>query len=232
MKKIIILIAILLLSLTAVNVWVSQNTPPQSEQVLPVQADEDRLPPPDIGGGFTLTDHDGKTVKDTDYRGRVMLVFFGFTHCPDICPLTSRTLSEVMTGLADQAGQVAPLFITVDPARDTPQVLKTYFANVDKRITGLTGTPEQVKAVAEVYKAYYSKAEPEEELPAEDDAEAHHPDGHGAHGSDHHGGDYNVNHSGYVYLMGKDGVYVKHFPYDVPAADVIAAVRQYLQQHP
>ncbi len=235
MKKIALIAAILLLAVTAVNIWVSDNTASQSEQVLPVTAD--REPPPAIGGAFTLTDQDGKTVKDSDYRGKVMLVFFGFTHCPDICPVTTRTLADTLAALGDKAAQVAPIFITVDPDRDTPAVLKTYFANIDPRITGLTGTPEQLKDVADAYKAYFSKADEEEAAPQEDEDEeaqekgAHH-DHHGHHAAAPAAGDYNVNHSGYVYLMGKDGVYVKHFPYDAPSADIVAAVSQYLQSNP
>lgn len=163
-----------------------------------------------IGGAFTLTDQNGKEVKDTDFRGRLMLVFFGFTHCPDICPVTSKNFSEMMSKLEGKGDQVVPIFISVDPERDTPAVLKDYFSNFDSRIVALTGTAEQTKEAASAYKVYYSKKEPE-----------------GEHA--HHGGGYMVDHSGYVYLMDRNGKYVKHFQYDASPEMLIEALKPYLK---
>ena len=106
-----------------------------------------------VGGDFTLTNQAGQPVRQADFHGRVMLVFFGFTHCPDICPVTVATLSKAMEQLGAQADQVAPVFITVDPERDTPQVMKDFLSNFDKHmIPAVTGTPDQTKQVTEAYK--------------------------------------------------------------------------------
>lgn len=161
-----------------------------------------------IGGAFELTDQHGKTVKDGDFRGRVMLVFFGFTHCPDICPVSVSTLSKVMGALGDKADKVAPVFITVDPTRDTPKAMKDYLAPFDKHMVGLTGTPKQIKKAADAYKVYFAESEA---------------------GKHKAGDDYMVNHSGIIYLMGKDGAYVQHFSYDVGEKDVVAAINAYLK---
>ena len=152
-----------------------------------------------IGGDFTLTNQDGIIVHDKDFRGRVMLVFFGFTHCPDMCPTTAATFAKTLELLGDKASLVAPIFISVDPQRDTPAVLKEYLTNIDTRIIGLTGTQEQTKQVASVYKAYFAK-------------------------SKNAAGDENVDHSGFIYIMDKNGVYVQHFPYDTSVKDITDAV--------
>ena len=171
-----------------------------------------------IGGDFTLTDHTGKEVHDSDYRGRVMLVFFGFTHCPDICPVTTAVLSKTLDQLGADADKVAPLFITVDPKRDTADVLKTYLANFNSHLIGLTGSPEQIKAVVDAYKAYAA-------VVANDEDEHEASEGYGH----HHDDDYMVDHSGYVYLMGKDGVYIRHFPYNVSEKELTEALKPYLK---
>lgn len=165
-----------------------------------------------IGGDFTLTNQDGALVTNRDFQGRVMLVFFGFTHCPDICPVTSATFARLLEILGDKTSQVAPIFISVDPARDTPEVLKNYFANIDPRIIGLTGTPEQTAQAAQAYKAYFSTAT----APAHDE---HDSQGHG-----HDTTDYMVDHSGFIYVMDKNGAYAKHFPFDASAETIAAAV--------
>ncbi len=157
-----------------------------------------------IGGDFTLVNQDNVQVSDKDFRGKVMMVFFGFTRCPDICPTTSLTFAKVLEALGDKAGQVAPVFISVDPEHDTPAVLKEYFKNIDSRIIGLTGTPEQTKQAAAAYKAYFAKAK-------------------------NASGDDTVDHSGFVYLMDKNGVYVQHFPYDVNAQEITDAVLNLLK---
>ncbi len=141
-----------------------------------------------IGGPFTLTDQNGKKVTDQDFRGRSMLVFFGFTHCPDICPAGLQLISAALAKLGPKAANVTPIFISVDPQRDTPETLATYVKNFDDRIVGLTGTPEEVAAVARAYRVFYEKT-PNETNPAE----------------------YGMNHTSIIYLMGPDGTYVAHF---------------------
>lgn len=158
-----------------------------------------------IGGPFTLTNQYGKPVHNTDFRGKVMLVFFGFTHCPDICPVSVATLSKTMELLGARSPNVVPVFITVDPKRDTPGAMKEYLANFDKRIVGLTGADAQIKEAADAYKVYFS------------------PTAHKK------GEDYMVSHSGIIYMMGKHGEYVQHFPYDAKPEEIVQAVQGYLK---
>lgn len=162
-----------------------------------------------IGGAFTLTDANGKKVSDAQFRGKYMLVFFGFTRCPDICPVTMASITGAMEMLGGKAADVAPVFITVDPKYDTPAQMKKYLSHFDKRIVGLTGTEEQIKSAAAAYKAYYAEKEPEHSA-------------HGAHGDREGGGqEGGVDHSSFLYLMDKNGAYITHFPYDV-APDTLA----------
>ena len=116
-----------------------------------------------IGGPFTLTDQDGKTVRDTDFAGKYRLVYFGYSYCPDICPVD---LQKLMRGLSlfekaapDRGAKVQPLFVTIDPARDTPAALGPFVARYHPRLLGLTGTPEQIAAVAKEYVVVYNKVE-------------------------------------------------------------------------
>jgi len=116
-----------------------------------------------IGGPFTLTDQNGKTVRDTDFAGKYRLVYFGYSFCPDICPVD---LQKLMRGLAQfektdpaRGAKIAPLFITVDPGRDTPEALKPFVARYHPRLLGLTGTPEQIAAVAKAYVVTYHKVD-------------------------------------------------------------------------
>lgn len=111
----------------------------------------------DFGKNFTLTDHTGKTRSLSDYQGKVVLIFFGFTQCPDVCPTTLAELSEVMKKLGSGADRVQVLFITVDPERDTQTVLGQYVPAFDPRFVGLTGSVEQITAVAKDFKAFYQK---------------------------------------------------------------------------
>jgi protein SCO1/2 len=141
-----------------------------------------------IGGPFTLSDGGGKQVTDQDYRGRYTLVFFGFTGCPDICPAGLQLIAASLSKLGAKAQNVTPIFISVDPERDTPQKVSDYVKNFDPRIVGLTGTAEEIAAVAKAYKVFYEKA-PNEHEPAA----------------------YGMNHTSIIYLMGPDGSYVAHF---------------------
>jgi protein SCO1/2 len=135
-----------------------------------------------IGGPFTLVDHTGREVTELTFRGKYLLIFFGFANCPDVCPLALDRFAQVLEHLGPDAANVQPLLISVDPERDTPAVLKGYVTAVDPRILGLTGTLEQVKAAASAYKVYFAKDPPDER------------------------GGYAVSHSSYEYLMGPDGV--------------------------
>jgi protein SCO1/2 len=112
-----------------------------------------------IESEFSLIDHTGKPMTDEDFEGKWQLVFFGFTYCPDVCPTTLNDVSIVLEELGAEADQLQPLFITVDPERDTPEVMAEYVANFDPRIVGLTGSPEQIEQATQAFRAYYAKVE-------------------------------------------------------------------------
>lgn len=158
-----------------------------------------------IGGPFTLTDQDGRRVSDQDFRGKYLLVFFGYTYCPDVCPSTLQVMSAALDRLGPQAGQVTPVFITLDPERDTPPVLKSYVANFHPSLIGLTGRPQNIAQAARAYRVYYDKAKGQETKP-----------------------DYLLDHSTFVYLMGPDGAYVKHFDYGIDADSLAAGIAEAL----
>ena len=110
-----------------------------------------------IGGPFRLTSHEGKVFTDEDLKGKPFAVFFGFTHCPEVCPTTLYDLTQDLEALGKDADRMRVAFITVDPAQDTPELMKTYLGSFDPRIVGLTGTEEEIAAVAKAYKVYYRK---------------------------------------------------------------------------
>ena len=148
-----------------------------------------------VGGPFQLTDQSGKAVTDADMKGKPFLVFFGFTHCPDICPTTLFDMSQLMKELGPDADRTGALFITVDPDRDTPKVMKDYLSNFDAHVRGLTGDPTAINAAIRAYRVYAKK------VPLEN-------------------GDYTMDHTALVYLMDKNGHFVA--PFDVsrtPAAE-------------
>ena len=153
-------------------------------------------PKPAIGGPFSLVDQTGKPVTNGDFRGRYMLVYFGYTYCPDVCPTTLSTISDALDLLGDKAGKVAALFITVDPAHDTPDQLAEYLKHFSPAIVGLTGTSGQVEAAAEAYGVEAAAMAPE---------------------NDDHKDDYSVGHTATLYLMGPDGAYIRSFKYGVAA---------------
>jgi protein SCO1/2 len=160
-----------------------------------------------IGGPFHLMDEKGHEVTDADYRGHWMLVFFGYTNCPDECPLTLQKMATALGNLGPLAERVAVLFITVDPARDTPARLASYLANFDTRIVGLTGNDEQIAATAKAYRVYYSPAEHEKS-----------------------GADI-VGHSTFIYLMNPAGEFDALLSSDVDA-DKLAAILRSKLAHP
>ena len=134
-----------------------------------------------VGGPFSLTDDQGRAVTDQTYRGRWMLVYFGYTFCPDVCPTELQTIASALDTLGPDANAVVPLFVTVDPERDTPAALANYVKLFDNRIVGLSGTPEQIAAVARAYRVYYAKVTPKDST------------------------SYLMDHSSFVYLVGPDG---------------------------
>ncbi len=111
----------------------------------------------DIGGPFRLIDHTGKRVTEADFKGRYMLLFFGYTHCPDVCPAELQTMGRAMDRLAAKGDKIVPVFISVDPERDSPAILKGYVAAFHPSMVGLTGSAAEIKAAAKAYKVYYRK---------------------------------------------------------------------------
>ena len=151
-----------------------------------------------IGGPFRLQGGDGKAVTDADFRGRWMLVYFGYTHCPDACPTALQDMANALDSLTPaEKAKVAAVFITVDPERDTPAVVQDYVRAFDAPITGLSGTPEQVAVAAKAYRVYYAK----------------HPRADG---------DYEMDHSSIIYVMDPRGEFVANFTHET-APDAIAA---------
>ena len=154
-----------------------------------------------IGGPFSLVDTDGKRVTDKDFRGKLMLVFFGYMHCPDVCPTELQNMAEVLDKLGPDADQVAPIFISVDPNRDTPEALSSYVKNFSPRIIGLTGSADEVASAAKAYRVYFRRAEGSEE-------------------------NYTVDHSVFVYLMDRKGEYLSHFAFNAPTDSVASAIKK------
>jgi protein SCO1/2 len=152
---------------------------------------------PSVGGPFTLVGDTGKTVTNRDFRGKYMLVYFGYTYCPDVCPTTLNAVAQAMDKLGPKAKDVQPIFITVDPERDTPAVMKQYVSAFSPALIGLTGTPEQIAAVAREYRVYYAK----------------HVTGPGPN-------DYSMDHSSIIYLMGPDGKFIAPIVADQSGANM------------
>lgn len=149
---------------------------------------------------FELVDQDGRAMRDEDLRGKLQLVFFGFTTCPDVCPTTLAKITAALEDLGADADALRPLLITVDPERDTPAVLKEYLTAFNPRILGLTGTPAQIAAALKGYRVYVSKRELA-------------------------GGDYTMDHSTFIYLMDQDGDYFGHFSASGSEDELVAGIR-------
>lgn len=158
----------------------------------------------EFGKPFTLTGQDGKPHGLADYRGKAVVLFFGYTHCPDVCPTTMLEYQQVMKKLGPDADRVQVLFITVDPERDTPQVLAGYVPFFDKRFMGLTGAPPLVQAVANQYKVVAQKQTTA-------------------------AGGYSVDHSAGSYLFDREGQLRVYVPYGTPAADIVHDLQQLLR---
>jgi cytochrome oxidase Cu insertion factor (SCO1/SenC/PrrC family) len=141
-----------------------------------------------IGGPFALIDHTGKPRTAAEFRGKLLVIYFGYTYCPDICPGDLLAISQALDRLGAAAQEVQPIFITVDPERDTAQHLSDYLSAFHKSLIGLTGTSDAIRKVATAYKAYYAKVE----------------------SADHK--DYVVDHTAFIYLVGKEGQYLGFLP--------------------
>ncbi len=162
-----------------------------------------------VGGPFTLTDQDGRRVSEKDFLGKYMLVFFGYTYCPDICPTELQVMTAALDELGAAAEKIQPVFVSVDPERDTPAVLKSYVENFGPRLIGLTGSPEEIAAVAKAYRVYYAKSGNQTS-----------PDA------------YLMDHSSIIYLMAPDGSFRKHFTYTTDAAKLAGELKNVVTASP
>jgi cytochrome oxidase Cu insertion factor (SCO1/SenC/PrrC family) len=157
-----------------------------------------------IGGPFALTDHTGKPRTDADFRGKLLLIYFGFTMCSDVCPIDLQAMATAIDRFGDAGNSIQPLFITVDPDIDTPEQLARYVGLFHPRLIGLTGDPRQIKRTALAYKVYYAKSEPARKA------------------------GYTVDHSGFVFLVDPDGNYLGYFPPGTPADRMVAVLRAHV----
>ena len=157
-----------------------------------------------IGGAFTLTDQNGRTVTDQDFRGKLMLVYFGYTFCPDACPTALLQMGQALDRLGPDAEQVQPVFITIDPARDTVEQLKIYASNFHPRLVALTGAASQIAQAAKAYRVYYARA------------------------ADAGTTDYLMDHTSIIYLMGRDGRYLTHFTHQSTPDQIATTIRKHL----
>lgn len=155
-----------------------------------------------VGGPFELVDQDGETRRDSDFRGDYMLVFFGYNYCPDICPTALYNVTLALDEMGAEAADVQPIYITIDPERDRVAEMKRFAANFHPRLVALTGTPEKVADAARAYRVYYKK--------------------------NGEGEDYLVDHSGFIYLMDRDGRYVRHFSHDAGPSEIAEGLRKAL----
>lgn len=160
---------------------------------------------PLIGGTFRLVAQDGTQFDSRTLDGKPYAVFFGFTHCPEVCPTTMLEVSHVFDELGDEADDLTVYFITIDPERDTPEVLQDYVSSFTGRIVGLWGTPEQIAEVAKKFRVYYEK------VPTSD-------------------GDYTMNHSASIYLMGRDGLFKSLVSYNDSSQDFLRKFQELLSE--
>ena len=160
-----------------------------------------------IGGPFELTDQDGRRRTDRDFRGKFLLIYFGFTFCSDVCPIDLQSIAQAVDRLGPAGEAVQPLFITVDPERDTPAQLKSYVRLIHPRLIGLTGDAREIRRVARDYRVYYAKTEPTCRTGSE------------------------IDHMGLIFLVGADGSYLGYLPPGTSADRIIEAIRPRLAAH-
>lgn len=171
---------------------------------------EDEVAPASIVPRYLLRGPNGGAVTDGDFRGRFQLLAFGYTFCPDVCPTTLMEMAQILKRLGGEAERLQALFVTVDPERDTAEVLKTYTAFFDKRIVGLGGSPELVRRVAENFKVRYEFVREPGAAP----------------------GQYTVDHSAGMFLLGPDGGFVAKFGYGARIDDMVARIRSEMAAFP
>lgn len=156
-----------------------------------------------VGGPFALTDQDGRLRRDSDFRGRLMIVYFGYTFCPDVCPTDLMAITQALDALGPEAAGIQPIFITIDPERDN-RVIAEYLKAFHHSFIGLTGSSEDIRKVANAYKAFYARVE------------------------DPRTGEYSIDHSGVIYLMGRDGKFLGFMPPQTAPDRLLEILRKYL----
>jgi protein SCO1/2 len=159
-----------------------------------------------VGGPFTLTDQDGRSRSLSDFRGRLVLLYFGFTYCPDICPTDLMSVGNLIRSLGPEGDQLQPVFVTLDPARDKPEVLRAYVASFHPRFVALTGTEDEIRRVATSYKVFFEKVRP----PGVNT--------------------YLIDHSAYVFLLDREGRFITLFPPGTPQERMAVMVREQFEK--
>jgi protein SCO1/2 len=202
MKKIVIAWVVLILGLVLLLAWLGNGLLARTRSVDDASSSGQAL----ITADFTLHNGVGKTVTAADYKGRYLLVYFGYTHCPDVCPTTLLLMTNTLNQLGKTEAKVQPIFISIDPERDTPQKAGDYASHFGKQLVGLSGSPAEIKHAADSFKVFYSKVE----------------DSHSALG-------YAVDHSGFIYLMGPDGAYITHFAPTVSEGELTQGLHHYVR---
>jgi protein SCO1/2 len=186
----------------SVSTAIAADTPP--DQAVAAQMMEDLMyGRGTVGGPFALTDQNGRTRGDRDFRGKLMIVYFGYTFCPDVCPADLMAITQALDALGPAADGVQPIFITIDPERDS-KVLAEYLRAFHKSFVGLTGAPEEIRKMANAYKAFYAKLSPAAD------------------------GAYAVDHTGVIYLMGREGEYLGFMPPQTDPQKLTEVLRKYL----
>ncbi len=163
-----------------------------------------------ISGRYLLIDAGGRAVSHEDFRGRFQLLTFGYTYCPDVCPMTLAKMAAVMNALGDEAVRLQPIFVSVDPERDTPSQLRRYVAFFHPELLALTGSPALLQRVAENFKVRYEKVQEPGAAAAE----------------------YTLDHTAGMFLLGPDGGYLRRFGYGVPVTQIAASIRETMAAHP
>ena len=186
--------AVLVFAVIGLGLWLEEG----------LVAPEPEHPLQSIGGPFSLTDQRGRTVTNSDLRDRFMLVYFGYTYCPDVCPADLLGMSQAVAVLDDK--RVQPIFITIDPKRDTVETMSAYAAHFHPDLLALTGTSTQIATVAKAYGIYVRKTEGTEE-----------------------GGEYLMDHTGQIYFMGRSGEFLRSFPHGTAPEVMVEAIRSHLQ---
>lgn len=182
--------------LAAEWIWILSRLGNEASKPSPVSMAPAKPP----GGSFSLVDHEGKTRTNENFRGEYVVLVFGYTFCPDVCPTTLHRVVETLDMLGAEGGAVQPVFVSVDPRRDTPDVLADYVSAIDPRLIGLTGSPAQVAEMARQFRVYYSVPEAGEI-------------------------EYMIDHSAFIYLLSPNGDTLSYFKHDIPAEDLATAIR-------